>query len=240
LSERHLRRAVGVMPTQPVYPADVMLRRVKATARGGWPAKHPVPSHPAVGAAKLIEALPPRAFRMITWRHGTRGPLKAAFAVVRVRVGDGPLMAQNRHQPGDAAWLVCERRASGERKYYLADHPEHTSRRTLVRTLKQRWVCEQMHQQMKEELGLDHFEGRSWRGLHHHALMCMLAFAFLQHLRLRGEKNRDHASRDRATAAAVPTGSSPSNPRCAQPHRPAMPALRLPHRLRPAVLNVAE
>ena len=63
--------------------------------------------------------------------------------------------------------------------------------------IKARWTCEQMHQQMKDELGLDHFEGRSWRGLHHHALLCQLAFAFLQHLRLGGKK-RPHPARARA------------------------------------------
>jgi SRSO17 transposase len=241
LSERHLRWAVGVMPAQQVYPADVTLQVAEPKARGGRPAKHPVPSHPAVGAAKLFDALPPRAFRTIRWRRGTKGPLEAAFAVVRVRVADGPPMARNRRLPGAAAWLVCERRAGGERKVYLTDHPARTSRRALVRAIKRRWVCEQMHQQMKEELGLDHFEGRSWRGLHHHALMGMLAFAFLQHLRLGGgEKNRRRATRKRTAARTVPTGSSPPDPRRAHARHPAMPALRPSHRLRTAALNVAE
>jgi SRSO17 transposase len=199
LSERQLRWAVGVMPTQQVYPIDVTLRAPPPRPRGGRPAKHPVPSHPAVSATKLIDTLPPRAFRTITWRHGTKGPLTAAFAAMRVRVADGPPMARNRRLPGTAAWLVCERRGSGERKYYLTNHPARTSRQRLVSVIKRRWVCEQMHQQMKDELGLDHFEGRSWRGLHHHALMCLLAFAFLQHLRLR-EKNDRHATRNRAAA----------------------------------------
>jgi SRSO17 transposase len=240
LRERKLRWAVGVMPAQPVYPADVRLQAVERKARGGRPAKHPVPSHPAVGAAKLVEALPPRAFRTITWRRGTKGPLKAAFAVVRVRVADGPMRAHNRRLPGATAWLVCERRASGERKYYLADHPARTSQRAVVRAIKRRWVCEQMHQQMKEELGLDHFEGRSWTGLHHHALMGMLAFAFLQHLRLGGgEKNRARATRERTAARAVPTGSSPPDPGRAHTCYIAMPALRPPHRLCPSALKVA-
>ena len=68
---------------------------------------------------------------------------------------------------------------------------------TLAATIKARWVCEQAHQQMKEELGLDHFEGRSWTGLHRHALMTMIAFAFLQNRRLRasgGKKNRPRAA----------------------------------------------
>src|SRR5262249_32440256 len=67
---------------------------------------------------------------------------------------------------------------------HLATLPAKTDLSTLATTIKARWVCEQAHQQMKEELGLDHFEGRSWQGLHRHALMTMIAYAFLQHRRL--------------------------------------------------------
>src|SRR5262249_19085156 len=83
-------------------------------------------------------------------------------------------------------------------KYYLANLPAKTDLRTLAATIKARWICEQAHQQMKEELGLDHFEGRSWQGLHRHALMTMIAYAFLQHRRLatarREKKNRRAAA----------------------------------------------
>ena len=73
--------------------------------------------------------------------------------------------------PGEAAWLVGEWRDTGELKYYLTNHPARTSLRALAAAIKARWSCEQAHQQLKEELGLDHFEGRSWTGLHRHALM---------------------------------------------------------------------
>src|SRR5262249_48489313 len=94
----------------------------------------------------------------------------------------------------DEAWLIGEHRMSGEKKYYLASLPAKTDLSTLATTIKARWVCEQAHQQMKEELGLDHFEGRSWQGLHRHALVTMIAYAFLQHRRLataRREKRID-------------------------------------------------
>jgi SRSO17 transposase len=74
---------------------------------------------------------------------------------------------------------------SGEKKYYLANLPAKTDLRTLAATIKARWICEQAHQQLKEELGLDHFEGRSWQGLHRHVLMTMIAYAFLQYRRLK-------------------------------------------------------
>ena len=73
---------------------------------------------------------------------------------------------------------------------YLANLPAEAGLKTLAATIKARWVCEQAHQQLKEELGLDHFEGRSWRGLHRHALMTMIAYAFLQHHRLAAASER--------------------------------------------------
>ena len=88
------------------------------------------------------------------------------------------------HLPGDETWLIGEQRASGKKKYYLASQPAETNMRTLAAIIKARWICEQAHQQMKEELGLDHFEGRSWQGLYRHALMIMIAYAFLRHRRL--------------------------------------------------------
>jgi len=88
------------------------------------------------------------------------------------------------------AWLIGEHRISGEKKYYLANLPAKSDLRTLAATIKARWICEQAHQQLKEELGLDHFEGRSWQGLHRHALMTMIAYAFLQHRRLRAARRK--------------------------------------------------
>src|SRR5262249_20352009 len=91
-----------------------------------------------------------------------------------------------------------EHRMSGEKKFYLANLPAKTDLHTLAATIKARWICEQAHQQLKEELGLDHFEGRSWQGLHRHALMTMIAYAFLQYRRLktaRREKKQQPARR---------------------------------------------
>jgi SRSO17 transposase len=127
-------------------------------------------------------------WKSVSWRSGTKGRLKARFAAVRVRTADGPPQRiwdkGQQHLPGDEAWLIGEQRASGEKKYYLANLPAAADLRTLAATIKARWICEQAHQQLKEELGLDHFEGRSWQGLHRHALMTMIAYAFLQHRRL--------------------------------------------------------
>ena len=95
-------------------------------------------------------------------RHRRRLPHNGArFAAIRIRVADGAVWGNNRPLPGREAWLVGEWRASGERKHYLANLPPRTSVRALAAAIKARWVCEQAHQQLKGELGLGHFEGRS-------------------------------------------------------------------------------
>src|SRR5829696_9726852 len=236
LTERRLSFAVGILPTQKVYPDDVTLAYPTRKATGR-PRKNPVPSAASVGAAELIEGRP-EAFRTITWRTGTKGPLRAEFAAVRVRVADGPAAARGRHLPGGEAWLVGEHRATGERKYYLASHPADTPLEALAALIKARWVCEQAHQQLKDELGLDHFEGRSWRGLHHHALLCQLAFAFLQHLRLGGKKRR-HPARARTAATAEPAGDPATHRGGAHPGAAALPPLPAALRSPPPALNVA-
>jgi SRSO17 transposase len=222
LAERRLAYAVGIPPVQQVYPAGVTLAFPERKPTGR-PRKHPAPSAASVGAAELLEARP-GAFRALSWRTGTKGPLKAEFAMVRVRVGDGPVAARGQHLPGDEAWLVGEHRASGERKYYLSNLPPDAPLERLAALIKARWVCEQMHQQLKGELGLGHFEGRSWRGLHHHALLCQLAFAFLQHLRLGGKKRRDPA-RARAATRAEPARHPAAHRGGPYPHPAALPAL---------------
>jgi SRSO17 transposase len=238
LNERHLPWAVGVLPTQKVYPADVTLAYPERKATGR-PPKHPVPTAKRVGAAELFGALPNAAFRTISWRRGTKGPLRASFAALRVRVADGPPMARGQRLPGGEAWLVCERRIGGERKYHLANLPADVWLERLAALIKARWICEQMHQQMKEELGLDHFEGRSWRGLHHHALLCQLAFAFPQHLRL-GEKSGRRPARGRAAAPAHPAGGAAPHPCRPDPRPPALPPLPAALRPSPPAMNVAE
>jgi DDE family transposase len=140
------------------------------------------------------------------WRRGTKGPLAARFAAVRVRVGDGAVWGNNRHLPGEEVWLVGEWRPSGERKYHLSNLPPETPLRDLAAAIKARWVCEQAHRQLKQELGLGHFEGRSWTGLHRHALMACIAFAYLQHLRFKAVHRRGkkaQAAHGRWTAAAA-------------------------------------
>ena len=94
-------------------------------------------------------------------------------------------------------------RSSGERKYYLSNLPADTPIKDVAGAIKARWICEQAHQQLKEELGFDHFEARSWTGLHRHALMTMIAYAFLQTRRL-AQAGREKQSLRSATSAEPP------------------------------------
>jgi SRSO17 transposase len=213
LSARGLTWAVGIPHKQKVYPADVEM--IFPVAGRGRPRKNHVPDVASIPAQAMLEGA---AWRKLSWRRGTKGTLAARFAAIRVRVADGPpqrigaMGAQ--HLPGEEVWLIGEHRASGERKYDLANLPAAADLKRLAGVVKARWVCEQAHQQMKEELGLDHFEGRSWQGLHRHALMSMIAFLFLQSRRLteakRGKKTP--AERDARSASAAEPARRPRRP----------------------------
>jgi SRSO17 transposase len=201
LTARGLTWAVGIPGRQKVYRADVKL--IFPVAGRGRPRQRHIPNVLSRPAEEMLAAA---RWRSISWRQGTKGALKARFAAVRVRVADGPPQRiadkGQQHLPGEEVWLIGERRTSGETKYYLANLPSETKLLRLAAIVKARWVCEQAHQQVKEELGLDHFEGRSWQGLHRHALMTMIAYTFLQHRRL-AEAGREK-KKPRPTTSAKP------------------------------------
>src|SRR6201997_4265244 len=211
LTERGLAWAVGIPRHLKVYPVGVQLIWPITKVRGK-PRKHHVPDILSIAAEQMLASA---KWKTVSWRCGTKGRLKARFAALRVRTADGPPQRiwdkGQQHLPGDEAWLIGEQRASGEKKYYLANLPATTDLRTLAATIKARWICEQAHQQLKEELGLDHFEGRSWQGLHRHALMTMIAYAFLQYRRLAhaGRKKKNQ----RAAAATDIARRAPGHPR---------------------------
>jgi SRSO17 transposase len=228
LTARKLAWAVGIPRHLKVYPGDVQM--IWPVAGRGRPRRRHVPDILSIPAEDMLANA---KWQTVSWRTGTKGKLKAHFAAVRVRIADGPPQRirdkGQQHLPGEQAWLIGEHRLSGEKKYYLANLPAKTDLHTLAATIKARWICEQAHQQLKEELGLDHFEGRSWQGLHRHALMTMIAYAFLQQRRLATVRRKK--KKQRATASANVAGRSPRHPRN---HRSttaaAMPALPKMHR----------
>ena len=150
LTARKLAWAVGIPRHLKVYPADV--RMIWPVARRGRPRKRHVPDILSMAAEDMLADA---RWQNISWRTGTKGKLKARFAAVRVRIADGPPQRirdkGQQHLPGEEAWLIGEHRMSGEKKYYLANLPAKTDLRTLAATIKARWICEQAHQQMKEE-----------------------------------------------------------------------------------------
>ena len=146
----------------------------------------------------LREAAAQTPLRKVTWREGTKGPLAGRVAWLRVWPAHGWATGDCAHE--DPIWLLIEEAADGTIKYAFSNLPTDTPRIKAVRLWRERWKIEQGYQQMKEELGLDHFEGRSWRGFHHHAVLVMLAFGFLA------------LEQRRAKTQPTPKKSRPSRP----------------------------
>ena len=143
--------------------------------------------HQPIDVKGLAHELPGRAWRRVQWREGSSGALASRFARVRVR-------AAHRNEPRAEEWLVIEW-PLGEAeptKYWLSTLPTSIAFKELVRLIKLRWRIERDYQELKQELGLDHYEGRNWRGFHHHATLTIAAYGFLMRARLtaRSKKNR--------------------------------------------------
>jgi SRSO17 transposase len=187
LAGRGLHYIVGVTDEMVVFAEEPTWVAPEA-ATGGRPRKRPrlADGSPRPVSLKELAARTPR--RKVTWREGTKGPMWGRFSWLRVWPGQG-------WATGDCAgrgpiWLLVEEQADGKLKYAFSNLPADTSRIKAVRLWRSRWPVELGYQQMKEELGLDHHEGRSWRGFHHHACLVMLAFGFLTLEKRRARRGR--------------------------------------------------
>ena len=174
--------AVGISPTLTMFRGTPTLRIDRTQPRprnrpGGWPDQEPV----AVRA--ISDALAPRVWRRVAWRNGTNPPWEADFAALRVT----PATDWRRRRLAPEVWLLCERGLgpTGRRKHYLVSLPATASLAQLVRLAHQRWAIEQHYQDLKTELGLDHFEGRTYPGWQHHLVISAVAYAFVQRERMR-------------------------------------------------------
>ena len=139
----------------------------------------------AIQVATWAAQQPARAWRRVTWRNGPRRAWHARFLAVRVT----PVVLWRQHRDLHTQWLLCERpsgRSAAPLKWYISNLPPTTQLRPLVRAAHQRWAIEQQYQQLKEELGLDHFEGRSYPGWQRHVVLTALAYTWLQQERRRG------------------------------------------------------
>jgi SRSO17 transposase len=177
LAERGLKYVVGVPAEALVFPAQPTWVHPPRTSRRGRAPSRWVLAPDAAPPVTIEAVAKELTLRRVSWRHGTKGKLSARFGWVRVWPGHEWKDGSCAH--AEPVWLLVEARDDGQIQYALSNLPAKTSRVAAVRLWKQRWRIEQGHQQMKEELGLDHFEGRSWRGFHHHAAMVLLAYGFL-------------------------------------------------------------
>lgn len=134
--------------------------------------------HQPVSAKDLAMSLKPRAWKTLTWRDGTNAPLTGRFAAVRVRPAHRD---QKLSEPRPREWLLIEwpKGEAEPTKYWLSTLPATTKLADLVATTKLRWRIERDYQDLKQEVGLGHYEGRGWRGFHHHATLCIAAYGFL-------------------------------------------------------------
>ena len=135
------------------------------------------PGHEPQSVEDVALSLPDDTWETITWRVGSADVLSSRFARVRVRAAHRDY---NRSAPRDEEWLVVEwPPEEAPSKFWLATVPEDIGFTRLVELAKLRWRIERDYQELKQELGLGHFEGRGWRGFHHHATLCIAAYAFL-------------------------------------------------------------
>jgi SRSO17 transposase len=187
LERRGLPYAVGVTSQLRVWVEPPLLIRHERCSTGRPPLRQYDYGGQKPQGVRAVADEQQEKFRAVTWRQGSRGPMRSRFLARRVQAAHGYVEGE---APGKEVWLLVEW-PEGEpqpTKYFLCDLPRGLSLKRLVDIAHGRWRIEQDYQQLKEELGLDHFEGRSWRGWHHHVTMAMLAHAFLRLERTRRGK----------------------------------------------------
>lgn len=180
LSERGLSYAVGILPDTSVWPpGQEPLPPLPGQGRGRPITRlRRTPEHQPMAVRELAQTLPRTAWKAIRWREGTKGTMVSRVARVRVRVAHRDHL---RTESREVEWLLMEW-PSGEKepsRYWLSTVPEDVELAELVRLAKIRWRIERDFQELKDELGLDHYEGRGWRGFHHHGALSIAAYAFL-------------------------------------------------------------
>ena len=173
--------------------------------------------HQPVSVKQLAMKLPSTVFREITWREGTDRKLHSRFAAVRVRPAHRDYW---KAEPNAEEWLVIEwpRGEAEPSRYWISTLPANTSLKALVKMAKHRWIIERDYEELKQELGLGHFEGRNWRGFHHHATLCIAAYGFLVAERNRFSPSARAGHLGFATAGPAPDfrpRGSPRTPRAA-------------------------
>jgi SRSO17 transposase len=181
LRKRGLRYVVGVQGDHRVWPPGIRPTvPAKESGAPGRPRTRPVGEAEPQRIKAVAASLGRDAFSVVRWREGSRGKQSSRFAAIWVTPGENHKRGRGR-PPADAVWLLIEW-PDGEpepTKFWLAAFPKNASLVSLVRLAKLRWRVERDYQELKQEIGLDHYEGRTWRGFHHHATLCAVAHGFL-------------------------------------------------------------
>ena len=211
-----LAYVVGILPTMSVWsPGTGPLPAKPWSGRGRPPTRlRREAGHAPVAAEGLARSLPATAWQTVTWREGSRGELASRFAAVRVRPGHRDY---ERREPWPELWLLVEWPEGEDEptKYWFSNLDATTSLARLVGLAKLRWRIERDYQELKQELGLGHFEGRGWRGFHHHASLCIAAYGFL--VLERARFSPAGAPTCGFTTPALPEGFRPRGSRAAPP-----------------------
>jgi SRSO17 transposase len=180
LTERGFSYVVGIKGETTLWaPGTGPLPPAGYTGRGRPPTRvRRSAEHRPLSARQLAEQLPASAWREVRWREGTRGAMRSRFAAVRVRPAH---QDELRSEARPVEWLLIEwPNAEAEpTKFWLSTVPGDVESQELISLAKIRWRIERDYQELKDELGLDHYEGRGWRGFHHHGVLCIAAYAFL-------------------------------------------------------------
>jgi len=203
LADHELTYAVGVRPRTTVWWGKYQPLATPAPDSRVGRQRHRLQRdehHQPVSVAQLARELPRKAWRTVTWRQGVSEPLSSRFARVRVR-------AAHRDLPRDEEWLIIEwaEGADEPAHYWFSNLPKNLPWQAMVNTVMGRWRIERDYEELKQELGLGHYEGRNWRGFHHHASLCIAAYGFLMLERLSGSKKNSA----RFKASPLPTGFRP-------------------------------
>lgn len=175
-----LAYVVGIQSSASLWPPGQAPLPVKPWSGRGRPPTRVSRSaeHKPIAAKDLAAGLPKEAWRRVTWRQGTNAPLASRFAAIRVRPAHRDYQAATT-RPEEWCLIEWPTGEAEPTKFWLSTLPAATSRTALVRHAMQRWRIERDYQELKQEIGLGHYEGRGWRGFHHHASLCIAAYGFL-------------------------------------------------------------
>jgi SRSO17 transposase len=175
-----LSYAVGIQSSTTLWPPGMVPLPPQPKGKMGRPPRllRRDEKHQPLTAKELALCLSAADLRKVSWREGTRGMMRSRFAAVRVRVAHRDYW---RNEPHPEQWLLIEWPATEKEptKYWLSNLPAAIALRKLVALAKLRWRIERDYEELKQELGLGHFEGRNWRGFHHHATLSIAAYGFL-------------------------------------------------------------